>query len=531
MQQTFLKKIRVVLSLLFLVLTVFIFIDFAQFLSVKLIHAILFLQFIPSLLDFIHLFTLAASGFIFILIITLFFGRVYCSTVCPLGTLQDIFIRFRRFRKRKSFRYQKALQIIQYSILAVIFIAFLFNNIFFLNLLDPFSLAGKIFTNFFRPLYYGINDLAASILTTFDMYYLYPVTVYRLSVPAVIFTGFFLVTIVLLSLSRGRWFCNAICPVGATLGIISKISFFKIRIDEKSCTSCGLCLAVCKAGCIDFKKQKIDFSRCVACYDCFKACPENGIGYASLYLQLTKKPEFFLEPQRRRDAEGGVPRRMFLKTTLIGLAGGIPLIAASKKEVVNSEHPRTISESPVTPPGSISIWHYTEKCTACHLCVSVCPTKVLQPSFLEFGLTGLFQPRMDFHTNYCNYECTLCSEICPAGAILPITKDQKKTIQLGVSKFIKNICVVVEKHTVCGACSEHCPTKAVEMVPYLDNLKIPKVDEKICVGCGACEYACPTKPDKAIYVESNLYHHKAMKPLKKVEGQIKVSKPEEDFPF
>lgn len=530
MQLIFLKKIRVVLSLLFLCLTVFIFIDFAQFLSAKLIHAILFFQFIPSLLDFISLVALIASGFIFILILTLFFGRVYCSTICPLGTLQDIFIRFRRFRKRKIFRYQKPLKIIQYSILALILVAFLFKNIFFLNLLDPFSLAGKIFTNFFRPLYYGINDLAASILTSFDVYYLYPVTVYRLSIPAVVFTGLFLVTIILLSLYCGRWFCNAICPVGTTLGILSKISFFKIRIDEKNCTSCGLCLAVCKAGCIDFKKQKIDFSRCVACYDCFKACPEKGIKYTSPvgHLSLASPPGPL--SSRRGGVVGGVPRRTFLKTTLVGLVGGIPLIVSNKK-VVNNEHPRTTSESPVTPPGSVSIWHYTEKCTACHLCVSVCPTKVLQPAFLEYGIAGLFQPRMDFHTNYCNYECTLCSEICPAGAILPVTKDHKKTIQIGVSKFIKNICVVVEKHTVCGACSEHCPTKAVEMVPWLDSLKIPKVDEKICVGCGACEYACPTKPDKAIYVESNLYHHKAMKPLKKVEGQIKVSKPEEDFPF
>jgi ferredoxin len=522
MQQAFLKKIRVVLSLLFLGLTIFIFIDFAGFLSAKLIHAILFLQFIPSLLVFIHLFTFAASGFIAILILTLFFGRVYCSTICPLGTLQDIFIRFRRFRKRNVFRIQKPLRVLQYGIMVIIVIGFLFHNIFFLNLLDPFSLAGKIFTNFFRPLYYGTNNLAAELLKSFDNYYLYPVTVYRLSIPAVIFTGLFSVTIFILSVYRGRWFCNAICPVGTTLGLLSKFSFFKIRIDEKSCTSCGLCQAVCKAGCIDYKKQEIEFERCVACFDCFNACPENGIKYTS-----KSSPPLIQE----RGVGGEVPRRTFLKTTAIGLAGGIPLIAATSKAISKDDHPRTTSESPVTPPGAISIWNYTEKCTACHLCVSVCPTKVLQPAFLEFGITGLFQPRMDFHTNFCNFECTLCSEICPTGAILAVTKDQKKTIQIGVSKFIKNICIVVDKHTVCGACSEHCPTKAVEMVPWLDNLKIPKVDEKICVGCGACEYACPTKPEKAIYVESNLYHHKAMKPLKRVEGKLKLSKHEDDFPF
>jgi ferredoxin len=155
---------------------------------------------------------------------------------------------------------------------------------------------------------------------------------------------------------------------------------------------------------------------------------------------------------------------------------------------------------------------------------------VLQPTIAEFGMTGLFQPKMDFHTNFCNFECVICTEICPTGAILPVTKEQKETLQMGISKFIKNICIVVEKKTTCGACSEHCPTKAVEMVPYLGELKIPAVNEKICVGCGACEYACPTKPDKAIYVESNLYHRKAMKPLKKIEDK-EEKKQIEDFPF
>jgi ferredoxin len=150
---------------------------------------------------------------------------------------------------------------------------------------------------------------------------------------------------------------------------------------------------------------------------------------------------------------------------------------------------------------------------------------------MEYGLSGMFQPKMEYHAEYCNFECVKCSEVCPTGAILPVTKEQKATLQIGISKFIKNICIVVTKHTACGACSEHCPTKAVEMVPYLGNLTIPKVEEKICVGCGACEYACPTKPDKAIYVEANSYHRKALKPKKKITDKNKVIKPTDDFPF
>ena len=270
-------------------------------------------------------------------------------------------------------------------------------------------------------------------------------------------------------------------------------------MDENACTSCGLCAKECKAGCIDIKEKEVDFSRCVACFDCFKACPEEGIGYKYQFrkgITSNKEPD----PSRRD----------FFKTTILGTAA----ILSAKTVFGGKREQQGISAVPVTPPGSVSIWHYTSKCTACHLCVSACPTKVLQPTLMEFGWNGMFQPKMNYHAEYCNFECVKCSEVCPTGAILPITKEQKSTIQIGTSKFIKNLCVVVTKHTACGACSEHCPTKAVEMVPYLGDLLIPSVNEKICVGCGACEYACPVKPDKAIYVEANPYHRKALKPKK-----------------
>jgi ferredoxin len=156
---------------------------------------------------------------------------------------------------------------------------------------------------------------------------------------------------------------------------------------------------------------------------------------------------------------------------------------------------------------------------------------VLQPAFLEYGLGGMFMPKMNYEASYCNFDCVVCTQVCPTEAIRPLTMEQKHRVQIGVSKLIKNICVVVEKKTACGACSEHCPTKAVEMVPYLGTLKIPEINEKLCVGCGACEHACPTKPVRAIYVEPLNYHRVAMKPKKKVEMPKEVKKVEGDFPF
>jgi ferredoxin-type protein NapF len=183
--------------------------------------------------------------------------------------------------------------------------------------------------------------------------------------------------------------------------------------------------------------------------------------------------------------------------------------------------------SPVCPPGGISIEHFNSYCTACSLCVSACPNHIIVPSLIEYGLAGILQPRMDYHKGFCNFECTRCAEVCPSGALMPLALEAKKLTQIGKVNFIKENCIVETERTDCGACSEHCPTKAVQMVPYIGNLVIPEVNNEICVGCGACEYACPTKPFKAIFVDGNPVHQDAKKPE---EEELKV-KELEDFPF
>jgi ferredoxin len=524
-----LKKLRVFVSVFIFLLTALLFLSFdpdSKFAS-SLSGSILFLQFVPSAVKFFYLFTIASIGFFVIIILTFFFGRVYCSTICPLGTLQDI-ISFlsKKIKRKKYFGFSKPHSILRYSILSITLLSVLSGFIIFLNLLDPYSNFGKISSLLFKPVLIFINNIAASSLENLNLYIIYPVEFKGIRLFSLIYPLIFLLVVVWLSFNYGRLFCNTICPVGTLLGFISKFSLFKISAESESCRGCRLCERACKAGCIDKNNKEVDFTRCVGCYNCFTVCPKNKINF------VRRKYKTGIPSSKLPIDEG---KRNFIKssvTSLFSLAGISIIQIIPKKE---SKVP-VYRANPVSPPGSKSLEHFTDTCTACHLCVSACPAQVLQPSFLEYGFLGILQPVMDYSTSYCNYECTICTEVCPTGAILPLRPEEKKLIQLGKSKFIKENCVVFTENTACGACSEHCPTKAVKMIPYvpennpsLKNLHLPEVHEEYCTGCGACEHACPTKPYKSIYVEGNPVHLAAKKPPKeKLEEKIDY---QEDFPF
>jgi ferredoxin len=223
-------------------------------------------------------------------------------------------------------------------------------------------------------------------------------------------------------------------------------------------------------------------------------------------------------------------RKFIIKTSLYLLSLSAIAAQVQKKIVVTKPSTKPIfRKSAVSPPGSIGVERFKSKCTACHLCVSSCPTQVLQPSFLEYGFLGILQPRLDNITGFCNFECKICGDVCPTGAILPFDLEKKKLTQIGKAKFVKDNCIVQTQKTDCGACSEHCPTKAVHMIPFEGTLVIPEVRDDYCIGCGACEFACPTKPYKAIYVEGNGTHQIAKKNVELKKQEVINTK--EDFPF
>ena len=480
-------------------------------------------QFVPSLLSFLAAPALLASGFLVVMLLTLLFGRIYCSWLCPLGFFQDILIRLHRFFKKKKLRfgYHPAVPWLRYGIVTVTLVAALAGLMIPLMLLDPFSLAGRMMVHLFHPVLAGTNNLLSGWLSTADLYWLKPRTMSGFN-PASFISGLVLTIIIgWLSVRSGRLWCNTLCPVGTTLGLVSRFSLWRITLDQSKCTSCGVCSTVCKAQCIDTKARTVDFDRCVGCMNCLTSCSQGGVKYTLLPTTRSTRANRAVETEDRRNTLKNLALLMLAAASTSAKAAAD--VFSLRKALKTNDRTHFVS-----PPGSIGIDRFNNHCTACHLCVSACPTRVLQPSLTEYGLKGFLQPYMDYHSNFCNFECTRCGEVCPTGAIKPLTKETKKQVQTGIAQFVKENCVVYTDETACGACSEHCPTKAVNMVEYKPGLLIPQVTGDICVGCGACEYACPTIPNRAIFVDGHLIHQTAAKPQQADESKEEVP---EEFPF
>ncbi|MBU1172389.1 MAG: 4Fe-4S dicluster domain-containing protein [Proteobacteria bacterium] len=512
MIQRHLRSIRIVISLFFLLLIAGIFLDFYDLIQPDFIPVILFFQVMPALMKTLSTGGMALFSLLAVLGLTVLAGRLYCSFLCPLGTFMDLVIRFRPGKKR--FLWTRAHTALRYSLLGLTLLVLASGSLVLIDLLDPFSLFGRLMTTLFRPLAATLNNALVRVFESLGSYSLVTVEFPWANLPVLMVCLACLGLIVGLAMKKGRLYCNSLCPVGAFLGLVSRLSLFRVSIDRTSCVSCGKCERVCKAGCIDSKNYQVDISRCVACYTCLPVCPENCIN-----LTMTGMPKREMNPNRRT------------LLLLVGLAvAGFPkkLFAQIAKPLVYVKNTISIMRRyPTTPPGSRSIAEFTSACTGCYLCVSHCPGKVIQPALTPYGSKGFLMPRMDNSRGFCNFTCTTCGAICPTGAILPLTLDAKQQIQIGTVNFIRENCIVITQKTECGACSEHCPTKAVAMV--LENgLRVPKVNPKICVGCGACEYACPSIPYKSIYVEGNPIHITAEKP--KTE-EIEKPMSGDDFPF
>ncbi|MBE6283440.1 MAG: 4Fe-4S binding protein [Mediterranea massiliensis] len=485
-----LRKIRLTLAILFFGLITLLFLDFTG-----TIHAwfgwMAKIQFLPAVL------ALNVAVIVFLVALTLIFGRVYCSVICPLGVLQDLFGWMGKKQKKNRYSYSPAKNWLRYGVL-VLFVAALVAGVgSFVALLAPYSSFGRIASNLLAPLYGWGNNLLAYFAERMDSYAFYEAEVWIASLPTFIIAAVTLVVLIVLAWRGGRTYCNTICPVGTVLGVLSRFSWLAPVIDTEKCNACGLCARNCKASCIDSKNHQIDYSRCVACMDCIEKCNKGAISYRPRKKQAKAAPVVDESRRSALTATAILASTSLLKAQEKKRDGGLAVI---EDKVVPVRGTRLV------PPGALSIKNFEQHCTACQLCVSVCPNDVLRPST---GLLTLMQPEMGYENGYCRPECTKCGDVCPAGAIKPITREEKSSRQIGHAVWIKKNCIMHEDKVDCGKCKDACPTGAIQIVvneSCPNKCKNVVVNTERCIGCGACEHLCPVRPLSAIYVEGHEVH-------------------------
>ena len=394
----------------------------------------LHMQMGPALVKCAAAFSLGALSIVIgIALVTVLFGRFYCSVFCPLGILQDIigFLSRQRGTPVPDFRY------IRYGIAGVVYGLLLFGWSIGFLLLDPYSNFGRIFAVF------SIGGL----------------------VP--------LIVIVILAAWKKRFYCTTICPVGTLLGLLAEFGLFKLGIKGK-CVKCGTCVKFCPAGCIDLEKGRIDNERCVRCMNCISRCPLGSIGF-----ELPAKTETAHDPSRRKFLIGG-------GVLLVGFAAGAVLSKTGLGKL--AEYARRFK---ILPPGAGNAVRFASKCTACQLCTANCPAKIIVPAPGGDGPVSL-----DLSKGACQYDCNRCSQVCPTGAIMPLTLAVKRKTKIAEAKFDPQKCIVFQEGEKCGKCAAACPVKAITL---RKNGTPRPVKTALCIGCGACQAACPA-PQKAMTV-------------------------------
>lgn len=484
-----LRKIRTTLAVVAFVLITMLFLDFTGTAEVYF-GWLAKIQFLPAVL------ALNFIVVVLLVLLTLVFGRIYCSVICPLGIMQDLLARLRV--KKNKYSYSPAKNILRIAVLVLFVGAMIAGLASMASFVAPYSSFGRMAQTLLQPLYISLNNILADIAESIDSYAFYKEEIWVRSLPTLIVAAVSFVVVAILSFVGGRTYCNTICPVGTVLGFLSRFSWLKIVIDTEKCKNCGKCAKNCKAACIDVKNHTVDHSRCVVCGNCLGNCSFDALHY----VHPTAKQ------QRPTSASGNNAKSNGRREFLVG-AGVAMASAAMAQEKKKLDGGLAVIEdkqvpkrhTPILPPGSLSAQHFAQHCTACQLCISDCPNDVLRPS-TEFST--FMQPRMEYERGYCRVECNRCSSVCPTGAIKPITLAEKSSTQIGHAVLIRKNCISALGEAECGNCARHCPTGAIQMVHINGDESepmIPAINEARCIGCGACENLCPSRPFSAIYVE------------------------------
>ncbi|NTV48461.1 MAG: 4Fe-4S binding protein [Geobacteraceae bacterium] len=420
---------------------------------------------------------------------TLLLGRFFCGWICPLGTLLDLVTS--KIRKSAPIKALKGNT--KYWLLLPLLSASLFN-LNLSGLLDPIAILLRALTFLFYPilgmaarggwvsLYSAIGERRDTVAPAYNLIRdnLLPFrdTIY----PLAFFSAAVLICIIALERFETRNWCRNLCPLGTLLGWLGRFSPFN-RLPTSLCGDCGKCRELCPTG---FDRDVLIKEECILCMECQRGCPHGRISF----LPGLMKGNGPLLPERR--------------LLLGGMAGGMLLALPARFR------PPEKQSRLLRPPGVQDEDDFLKKCVRCGECMKVCLKNALYPAAYQAGLEGIYTPLVIPRLGYCEYNCTLCGQVCPTGAIPSLPVEAKRREVIGKAVFDKNHCLPFARKIDCIVCEEHCPIpeKAIRsrdvQVSGLDGLvktvKEPYLVEEICNGCGICENVCPVETKAGIEV-------------------------------
>jgi polyferredoxin len=431
--------------------------------------------------------------------LTLILGRFFCGWFCPLGTLLDLTHPLLRPKKRIPGAHRRSWK---YLLMGFILTAALFG-LPVVGYFDPFSLLVRgmavsvdpffnftvvsFFDSIYRIAPVWISSISEAIYSAFKNTLLaYNQKLFTLSLLSL----FILLSVFALEFIERRFWCRNLCPLGGFLSLISRFSWFRGHVRD-SCRGCGVCTQICRMDAIN-QDGGIAPGDCNLCLDCLERCPDKAVSF------VFKKPE-------PRQAPTGVSRRAF-----IGMFSSGIILPTFFKIRAENKIPDPIL---IRPPGALREGQFLDHCVRCGECMKVCINNALQPCWLEAGAEGLFSPRLIPRLGYCEFNCTLCGQVCPTGAIQKLPLKEKQRTVIGVAYFDKNRCLPYAKGTPCIVCEEHCPTpdKAIKFreAAVINpqgkpvTIKQPYLLEALCIGCGICENKCPLEGRAGVLVINN----------------------------